>query len=77
MILNDCYFLGLVEVEDDDHNVLELDLMDDGKPFTGMMYTNGPGFEYHRMVNETEISRKDLTNETNLGMCRKKTPLLK
>jgi len=60
--------LGLVREENQDHTELELDTMSDGKPFTTLMYLNGPGFAFHRHdINDTEIPRRDLTDDKDLG----------
>ena len=34
---------------------------DDGKPYTAAGYANGPGFEYHRVANNTVQPRLNLT----------------
>ena len=55
-------------------------LMEDGKPFSTLSYTNGPGFLNHRTMNSSEDRddipligenvvqpRLDLTNDTLVG----------
>lgn len=37
----------------------------DKKAYTQLMYANGPGFAYHRIVNGSEKPRKNLTNEVH------------
>ena len=54
--------------------------MEDGKPFSTLSYTNGPGFLNHRTMNNSEdrddipligkdvaLPRLDLTNDTSVG----------
>ena len=54
-------------MESRDHTQLGLSTMSDGKPFTTLMYLNGPGYANHRMSGGSEIPRVDLTNEDQFG----------